>query len=523
MTYMVQINPATGEKVAEIKEKSQTEVLAAMTRARAAFPAWSQTPLDRRLAFLRRLRELLVDQIDEVAATIAQATGKVQVEAVMTEIFPTADIIHYYEKRASDFLAPKRVKTPFVFWGNHSYVEYKPMGVVAVISPWNYPLYLSIVPILSALVAGNCVLFKPSEVTPLVGVLIEKLFADAGFPADVVQVLHGGRETGQAVVSAKPDKIFFTGSVATGKKIMAAAAEHLIPVELELGGKDPMIVFADADLDRAVRGALWGAFTNAGQVCMSVERVYVEAPVYDEFVRKVVAATQELRQGVEFGSMTYPLQMQLVQAHIQDAVEKGARVECGGHALQEGTLYFAPTVLTGVNSSMRLMQEETFGPLLPILPFATEEQAVKQANDSEYGLNASVWSQDLVKAKRVATQLISGNVCINDVITNVANPHLPFGGVKHSGIGRYHGPEGLHTFCHQTSIMVNKGTKPREINWYPYTPELQDAFHTLTRLLFGKKRSVPFPALKNLFKQMLRTYRKQNGQPWQGEQKNLPM
>lgn len=527
MTYMTQLNPATGELITEIPETDTPAVHAAMQRARAAFPAWSQTSLAERLRSLSRVREHLVDGMETIAQDIAKATGKVEIEAVLAEIFPTADTLRYYEKQAANILAPKRVKTPLLFFGNHSYVEYKPMGVVGVISPWNYPFYLSIVPVLSALIAGNCVLFKPSEVTPLVGAVIEDLFAAAGFPPGVVQVLHGGRETGQAVVAAKPDKIFFTGSVATGKKIMAAAAEHLIPVELELGGKDPMIVFADADIDRAVKGALWGAFTNAGQVCMSVERVYVEESVYDEFVRKAVAATKQLRQGIEYGSMTFPPQLALVQEHLQDALKKGAKIECGGRALQAGTLYFEPTVLTGVTPSMRIMREETFGPVLPIMPFKTEQEAVNLANDSEYGLNASVWSKDLQKAKRVASQLISGNVCINDVITTVANPHLPFGGVKHSGMGRYHGPEGLHTFSHQTSVMVNKGTKPREINWHPYTPELQQAFHTLTRVLYGKKRSVPFPALKNLIVQVLSTYRKPKPTatktPPTPQNQNLPM
>ncbi|TCP59191.1 acyl-CoA reductase-like NAD-dependent aldehyde dehydrogenase [Tumebacillus sp. BK434] len=512
MTYMTQYNPATGEAITEIPETDASAVQAAMKRARDAFPAWSRTPLDVRLGCLKRLREHLVDQMDPVAQDIAKATGKVQVEAVIAEIFPTVDTLRYIEKNAARILAPQRVKTPLLFFGNRSYVEYKPMGVIGVISPWNYPLYLSIVPVLSALIAGNTVLFKPSEVTPLVGAVIEDLFAAAGFPPHVVQVLHGGRETGQAVVAARPDKLFFTGSVATGKKIMAAAAEHLIPVELELGGKDPMIVFADANIDRAVKGALWGAFTNAGQVCMSVERVYVEASVYDEFVRKAIAATQNLRPGIDYGSMTYPPQLAVVEEHLADALEQGAKIECGG-ARQEPGLYFAPTVLTGVTPGMRIMREETFGPVLPIMPFQTEQEVIALANDSDYGLNASVWSQDLRKAKRVASQLISGNVCVNDVITTVANPHLPFGGVKHSGMGRYHGPEGLHTFSHQTSVMVNKGTKPQEINWHPYTPELHDAFNTLTRVLYGKNRSAPFYKLKNLITQVLRTYKNQKTAP----------
>ncbi|MGZ4163206.1 MAG: aldehyde dehydrogenase family protein, partial [Tumebacillaceae bacterium] len=445
MNKLVPINPATGDVLADVYDATPEQIQEAMQRARQASVQWQRTPLAERLRLMRLLREYLVDHAESISQDIARSTGKVAIEALIHEVFTVADAIHFYEKNAANFLKNTPVKTPLVFIGNHSYMEYKPLGTVAIIAPWNFPFQLSMIPVISALIAGNCVLLKPSEVTPLVGTLIEDIFNALPFPAGVMQVLHGGRHVGQGLVDAKPDKIFFTGSVATGKKIMAEAAKHLIPVELELGGKDPMIVFADSDLDRAASAAVWGAFTNAGQVCMSVERVYVEQSVYDAFVQKVRDKTAALRMGVDFGSMTFTPQLQLVQAHLLDAVEKGAHVECGGHPLQDGTLYFAPTVLTGVNHSMQIMRDETFGPVMPIMPFQTEAEAVALANDSEYGLNASVWSHDLQKAKRVTAQLISGNVCINEVISTVANPNLPFGGVKQSGMGRYHGAIGLHT------------------------------------------------------------------------------
>jgi acyl-CoA reductase-like NAD-dependent aldehyde dehydrogenase len=475
---------------------------------------------------VKALREHLVKHAEAISRELSDYTGKVYLEALMSEVFTVVDALRYYEKHAPTILKTRSVKTPLLFFGNRSYVEYKPLGVVAVISPWNFPFQLSLIPMISALIAGNCVLLKPSEVTPCVGELIERVFRDAGFPSHVVQVMHGGRNVGSTLIESRPDKIFFTGSVATGKKIMAAAAERLIPVELELGGKDPMIVFSDSDLERAANAAVWGAFTNAGQVCMSVERVYVERSVYDEFVRKVRAKTEALRLGVDYGSMTFPPQVELVQAHLEDALSKGAQIECGGSPLREGTLYFAPTVLTSVHHFMRVMREESFGPLLPIMPFDSENEAIELANDSDYGLNASVFSLDLVKARRVASQLISGNVCINEVIASMANPHLPFGGVKQSGMGRYHAEVGLQTFCHQTSVMASKGKKWREINWYPYTQEQQDAMFALVRLLYGAKRNIGWKAVRPLVRQLVGLYRKESDTPkpsgsLQSEKQNL--
>ncbi|EMT50185.1 MULTISPECIES: aldehyde dehydrogenase family protein [Brevibacillus] len=482
-------NPATGEVMGTLQENSPEEVHKAMERARLAFGHWGSTPVSARVHYLRNLRHYLVEHGEELAKKISEATGKVALEAYMTEIFVTADTIRFYEKNAERMLAPRKVPTPIALSPKKSSIHYQPMGVVAVISPWNYPFQLSVVPVLSALIAGNTVILKPSEITPGVGVLIEELFQAVPAPQHIVQVLHGGRQVGQALVAARPDKIFFTGSVATGKKIMAQAAEHLIPVELELGGKDPMIVLEDAHLERAANGAVWGAFTNSGQVCMSVERVYVHERVYPEFLRLVKEKTAALRHGfpdqAEVGSMTSPQQIGIVRQHVEEALAKGAIAELGGSFSEDG-MFLPPTILTGVTHEMKIMREETFGPILPIMTFSTEEEAIRLANDTPYGLNASVWSQNKAKAKRVALQLESGNVCINDVIISFANPNLPFGGVKQSGIGRYRGPEGLQAFTHAVSIIHDPGKKKREINWYPYTEEQQTLFVGLTKTLFGK-------------------------------------
>lgn len=485
-------NPATGEFSGTLPEATDEQVNETMKRAKEAFPAWAATPLQVRLDYLRRLREFLVEHGEEWARRISNDTGKVLFEAYMTEIFVTVDTIRFYEKNARRMLAPQKVKTPLLLWPKKSYIHYKPMGVVAVIAPWNYPFQLAVIPVLSALLAGNTVVLKPSEVTPATGLAIEELFRAVSFPPDVVSVLHGGGKVGAALVQAGPDKVFFTGSVRTGKTIMAAAAEKLIPVELELGGKDPMIVCADANLERAANAAVWGAFTNSGQVCMSVERVYVHETVYTRFVQLVTEKTKVLRQGfpdqVEIGSMTFPRQIEIVREHVEDAIANGATAVTGGTFPDEG-MFVPPTVLTGVTQEMKIMQEETFGPVLPIMAVSDEEEAIRLANSSPYGLNASVWSQDKQKARRVAERLESGNVCINDVIISFANPHLPFGGVKQSGIGRYRGMGSLQSFTHSISIIHDPGDKKRELNWYPYTEDQQTMMSGITRLLYGAKRT----------------------------------
>ncbi|MGG4496111.1 aldehyde dehydrogenase family protein [Brevibacillus reuszeri] len=491
MTVISFQNPATGEQLGSLTEATPEQVRQTMDHARSAFKSWSTTSLAQRLHYLEQLRHYLVEHGEQFAHKISQATGKVSLEAFMTEIFVTVDTIRFYEKNAQRMLSPQVVPTSLVLWPKKSYIHYKPMGVVAVISPWNYPFQLSVIPVLSALIAGNTVVLKPSEITPSAGLMIEELFRAVPLPDGVVSVLHGGREVGQALVAARPDKIFFTGSVATGKKIMAAAAEHLIPVELELGGKDPMIVFEDAHLERAANGAVWGAFTNSGQVCMSVERLYVHERVYPEFLRLVTEKAVALRQGdpleAEIGSMTSHQQLGIIHSHLEEALANGAKAVIGGQVSLD-SMYIAPTILTDVTSDMKIMQEETFGPILPIMTFSSEEEVIRLANSSPYGLNASVWSKDKTKAKRVAEQLESGNVCINDVIISYANPNLPFGGVKQSGIGRYRGPSGLHAFTHSISVIHDPGTRKREVNWYPYTKDQELMFVGLTNFLFGKKR-----------------------------------
>lgn len=507
MSVLTLQNPATGEILGSLEEATPDQVQQAVQKARATYPAWSATPLSDRIAYLSRLRHYLVENGEDLAQRISQDTGKVHFEAYMTEIFVTIDTIRFYEKHAEKMLAKQKVPTPLLLWPKKSYIHYKPMGVIAVISPWNYPFQLAVIPVLSALVAGNTVVLKPSEVTAATGLIIEELFRAVPLPEGVIHVLHGGREVGQELVAARPDKIFFTGSVRTGKKIMAAAAEHLIPVELELGGKDPMIVCADAPLERAANAAVWGSFTNAGQVCMSVERVFVHESVHDRFVELVTQKTKALRQGfpagAEVGSMTFPDQREIVAQHVKEAVAKGATAVLGGD-FPGDDMFMPPTILTNVTPDMKIMQEETFGPVLPIMRVSTEQEAIELANCSPYGLNASVWSENQARARHLAEQLESGNVCINDVIISFANPHLPFGGVKESGIGRYRGPLSLQSFTHSISIIHDPGKRNRELNWYPYTDDQLTMMTGVTNLLYGKKRKWTFRALGAIWREFRR-------------------
>jgi acyl-CoA reductase-like NAD-dependent aldehyde dehydrogenase len=485
--------PAKGEVIGEIEETSLDQVSVFYEKGKSAFKEWSQLAISERLSYLRKLKEVMTNEMEEIAKVIADDTGKVLTEALVADIMPTLDGIDHICNHGAKALKRHKATTPLLLFGKSSFIEYMPRGVVLVISPWNYPLQLAMVPMVSALAAGNSVILKPSEVTPLVGKCIEELFDKAGFPNGVVQVAHGGKEVGAAFTNGKPDYIFFTGSVKTGRIIQEVAAKELIPTTLELGGKDPMIVFADAHLERAAKGAAWAAFTNSGQVCMSTERLYVESSIYSNFLSLLKKEVLSLRQGIDVdadvGSMTFPTQIQIVKDQLEEAIYKGAVLETGIPPKDwEKGMFLPPTIVSNVSHDMKIIQEETFGPLLPVIPFESEEEALSLANDTVYGLNASVWSNDLEKARRVASKLISGAVVINDAIITVANHGLPFGGAKHSGIGRYHGEAGLRIFCHEKSIIEDRGRKRTEIQWYPYEGKYPH-FLQLFKSYFQTKRN----------------------------------
>ncbi|MHB8670705.1 MAG: aldehyde dehydrogenase family protein [Acidimicrobiales bacterium] len=464
-------DPRTMRPTGHVADEGPAGVAAARDRALEAFGAWSGLHFAQRAAHLLDVRDLLADRVEDLVEVICAETGKLAAEAVITELIATCETIGYYARHGARALAPRRVPSGLMRHKRATRV-WEPMGVVGVIAPWNYPFTLAMTPTLSALLAGNTVVLKPSEVTPRVGLAIGALFAEVGAHPGIVQVVTGGPATGEALVRSGVAKVAFTGSVRTGKRVMQAAADTLTPVLLELGGKDPMIVCADADLDRAAAGAVWGAFQNAGQTCISVERVYAVDAVHDEFVDRVVARARKVRQGVgarqDIGSMTYPPQVAIVERHVADALAKGARVLVGGRR-PEGRpgLWYPPTVLVDVDHTMDVMREETFGPVLPIMRAADEADALRLANDSDYGLSASVWSASSSRAGELASALQAGNVCINDCLVSYAVPALPFGGVKSSGIGRIHGPDGLRQLSNSKALLSDRFALPREPWWFP--------------------------------------------------------
>ncbi|MBN2576470.1 MAG: aldehyde dehydrogenase family protein [Deltaproteobacteria bacterium] len=483
---LAEISPLDGAPLGTWPSAGPREAEAAMARAREAFPSWAMRTVSDRAKLFGELAHLIVRELDAVVDAIVRSTGKGQVEALSSDVLATLDILHYYRKQAAAILAPQRRASSTIHLGTSFEVEWSPLGVVAVIAPWNLPFQLALVPAASALVAGNAVLLKPSERTPSIGALIGDLVRRAGFPEGVLQVVQGGGDTGRALIEARPDKVFFTGSTASGRKVMAAAAANLVPVELELGGKDPALVFADADFDRAVAGIAYGAFANTGQVCLSIERAYVERAIHDRFLEAVAELAAGLRVGpgpdTDLGPLILDRQREIVDAHLADALGKGATPV--RPISREQGLYH-PVVLRNATHAMKVMTEETFGPILPVMAFADEDEAVRLANDSAYGLGASVWTADLGRGRRVASRLCCGSVTVNDVLKTSGNPDAPFGGERSSGFGRYHGPEGLWAFSRQKTVAVTAGRLGREPNWFPHTPQLYQTTRTLVQTLYA--------------------------------------
>ena len=487
-------NPATGAVVGSVPNMPPDEVGTLVARARAAQPAWEALGFEGRTAVLRRAQKWVTDNQDRIVETIVSETGKTHDDALINEVGYAATAFGFWAKHAAGYLADEKVRTssPFVL-GRKLVVRYRPLGVIGVIGPWNYPLTNSFGDCIPALAAGNAVILKPSEVTPLTSLLMAEALRECGLPEDVFLVATGDGATGAALVDAV-DMVMFTGSTATGKKIMARAAETLTPVSLELGGKDPMIVLADADLERATDAATYYSMQNAGQTCISVERVYVEAPIYDAFVDKLTRKVAALRQGassgpgtVDVGAVTFPPQLDIVQRHVAEAREAGARVLTGGEARTDGGRFFQPTVLVDVDHSMSCMTEETFGPTVPVMKVADAEEAVRLANDSQYGLAASVWTKDAARGEEIARRIESGVVCVNDAQLNYLALELPMGGWKASGLGTRHGAGGIRKYCRQQSLLVTRFVPPvRDLQFYPFRARTTKLIGRSLKLLYGR-------------------------------------
>lgn len=479
------INPATGQSLGLASYASYDEVAAAVASARDALPLWKALPLADRAAIVTRAAGEMVADAGEFGALavsplkrmIVEEMGKSIHEAEI-EVFETADMMRYFAESGPRVLQPQVPGLNTELWPTkRSVIEFEPVGVVGVIKPWNYPLEIPIWSIAPALVAGNTVVFKPSELTPFVGLMIGDIFARAGLPAGVLNVITGDGQTGSALVAADVDMVSFTGSVATGKRIGAICGERIRRASLELGGKDALIVDEDVDVELAANGAVWGAFTVSGQVCVSAERIYVHKAIADGFISRVIEKTAALKIGhgmdpdVSVGPLVSQSQREKVERHVQDAVKHGARVLIGGKRPEgqeyRSGFYFYPTVLTNVTSEMAIMHEETFGPVMPITVVDSLAQAITLANATRYGLGASVWTRDIAKGEDIARRLEAGMVWVNDI--NVALPQCPWGGVKQSGTGTDLSELGILEYAHAKHISVETGTASRRDWWFPYT------------------------------------------------------
>jgi acyl-CoA reductase-like NAD-dependent aldehyde dehydrogenase len=486
--------PATGATLGEVPILDAAQVADVVAKARAAQPAWEAMGFDARAEVFNQARKWLIANADRVIETITSETGKTYEDA-QVEVTVAAGSFQFWSKMAAKYLKDEKLRSssPLAL-GRKVLIRYSPVGVVGVIGPWNYPLVNMFCDCVPALMAGNSVVMKPSEVTPLTAVLTIEMMREAGIPTDVLQLATGLGDTAQALID-EVDFIMFTGSTATGKKVMERASKTLTPVSLELGGKDPMIVCADADVDRAANAAAYYSMNNSGQVCISVERVYVEQPIYDEFVAKVVENVKQLRQGeshgpgeVEVGAITGPGQLDIIERHVLDAQEHGASVVVGGHRkTTDSGRFFEPTVMVGVDHSMACMREETFGPTLPIMRVADVEEAIKLANDSPYGLQASVFTRDATKAESIARRLEAGAVTVNDAQVNYTVFNAPMGGWKSSGLGVRHGPTGIRKYCRTQSILFapTPFAPKRDIHMFPYKPWRSKALARLVKTLYS--------------------------------------
>ncbi len=499
-------NPATLAKIAECPVADPAGVAAAVVRARKAQALWQSTSFKERSRLLYRLRDLLLDEQEKLADVLTSETGRPRAEVYGNELFYLCDAIGCWAKKSARYLRPEKIRPHFLLLKAKKVITiYGPRGVVGIISPWNFPLTLTLGEAIPALMAGNAVIIKPSELTPLSALFGAELAAKAGFPDHLLQVVVGFGETGEALID-HVDMIAFTGSVETGKRVMRRAAERLIPVSLELGGKDPMIVLRDADLERAAGACVWGALMNAGQVCTSIERVYVEAPVYQPFVDKVVEKVRAIRQGpsedeVDIGSMTSEAQLKKVEAQVAEAVARGAKALVGGQRNPrfQGN-YFEPTVLVDVDPTMSVMTEETFGPVIPIMRVNDADEAVRLANDSRYGLSGAIFSRSPIDAWRLAERLQCGSLCINDSLVNFIVPDAPMGGTKESGFGYRHGAEGIRKFCQQKTIVVDRIGFKEEFPWYPASAKKTRQLRNLLALLCRSGWSHKLRSLMGLIK-----------------------
>ena len=501
---LISYDPATGEEIGRAPLVIPEDVARAVGRAREAQTDWANSSFRRRCQIVMEARKIILGELAEIASLVSRETGKPTAEAMAMELTTSLDLMQYFARKTATMLRPRSVSVG-QYWsmGRSSYEIYKPLGVVGIISPWNFPWATPLDEVVMALMAGNAVVLKPSELTPLTGLKIKDVFDRAGLADGLLQVVTGDGSTGAALVGSGVNKIMFTGSVATGKRVAEAAARYLTPVVLELGGKDPMIVLDDANVRNAARGAVWGAFANSGQACAAVERCYVHESIAERFIKEVVIETERLKVGVppsgsrakpneaietsapeaaDIGPMISEQQLRIVERHVNEALAKGATVLTGGKRMTgiEGP-FFLPTVLTNVTHQMDIMRDETFGPVLPIMTFKTDDQAIGLANDSIYGLTASVWTGNTARGKRIAERIDAGTVMVNENLYTHGIAQTAWGGIKQSGFGRTHGRAGLLELVNTQHIHVNHFSFIPDLWWFNYSPQAGELFRGFAR------------------------------------------
>jgi acyl-CoA reductase-like NAD-dependent aldehyde dehydrogenase len=506
------IDPATGKICATFECTPPLQVPQLLLKARQAQGAWAKVPVHERCARMGVLKRKILESRDVLADAVVRESGKPRAEAKFADVFVALDTADYYAKHGPGLLQPEHVP-------HHSTAAklksgallYEPLGVLAIISSWNYPLAIPISQIVPAVAAGNAVLCKTSDFTPECGVLIQKLFHDAGFPEGLVTLLQGSGDVGQALIDARPDKVFFTGSVFTGRHVAEACARELIPSVLELGGKDAMVVLADADINVTSSAAVWGSFTNCGQVCLSLERIFVEQSISQQFLAECVKKTQKLRLGpgsdpqTDVGPLIRPQHVQRMSELIADAVQHGAQVLCGGRPRPDlGPNFFEPTVLTDVDASMKLFRDETFGPILAVQVVKSADEATQLANGTEFALAASVWTRDKARGKKIARQLRAGTVMVNDALCGFAIAEAPHGGTGLSGWGRTHGKAGLLEMVHLKYVDVDGMARMEKPWWYRYGADLEKAADDFLRFEFGGGLAARLRHVRGAMKTMFR-------------------
>jgi len=496
-------NPANGEMLGQVNGFTTEEAVGAVKRARISQRAWEKAGIDARIEIIKRFQYVLTERADEVCRLISLENGKPLQEAMTTEVLSVIDLASYFTGRAKEILSEQKIPMHIMKY-RRSIVQYRPHGVMLVISPWNFPFTIPMGTIIMGLLAGNAVIHKPASLTPLIALKTRELFNEAGLDPDLYQVLPGPGSLGSEIINMGVNYVSFTGSTEVGIKVAQACSAKLIHYSMELGGKDPAIVCEDANVEMAAKALTWGAFANAGQICASVERVYAHQAVYDRLVELIAEKTKALRVGdpsqgeVDVGPLIDESQVNIVQRQVNEAVSKGARILAGGKRLGE-SLFFEPTVLVDTTDDMEVVHDETFGPLLPIMKVCSDEEAIRRANDSIYGLTAYVFTENPDRGRRIASQLEAGSVLINDVLISHGCPETPWQGCKMSGVGRVHSDQGLRDLCYAYHIQEDAPGQPKKSSfWYAYSEKRYQQLLGMSQTLFSRNISGKIEGIKNM-------------------------